>query len=182
MPMAFFATPLISHGLASARRPVVYMLCGFVGSGKTTYARRLEAEGCVRLSIDELVFERHGRHGVDYDESAYPEHEARALIELDERLGHLVRSGCDVVLDYGFWSRAFRDRYKEVIEAAGARWRLLYFQVELGEIRRRLQERNRCTDANALFVGDRHLDEFLTRWEPPLGEGEEPIRPIERID
>jgi hypothetical protein len=26
----------------------------------------------VRLSIDELVFERHGRHGIHYDESEYP--------------------------------------------------------------------------------------------------------------
>ncbi len=53
--------------------PQVYILCGFVGSGKTSYARTLETGGCVRLSIDEAVFERHGRHGVDYDEGEYPE-------------------------------------------------------------------------------------------------------------
>ena len=50
-------------------KSVVYMLCGFAGSGKTTYARKPEAQGCVRLSDDELIFERHARHGVDYDES-----------------------------------------------------------------------------------------------------------------
>ena len=52
--------------MSGSGRPVVYLLCGFVGSGKTTYARELERSGIVRLSIDELVFARHGRHGVDY--------------------------------------------------------------------------------------------------------------------
>jgi predicted kinase len=157
--------------------PDVYMLCGFVGSGKTTYARLLEADGCVRLSIDELVFERHGRHGVDYDESEYPVHEANALVELDRRLHEHLAAGERVVLDYGFWSGGQRSRYKQLIEDGGGRWRLLYFRVGLAEIRRRLDERNLQRDANALFVGERHLEEFLTRWHPPLDEGEEIIDP-----
>ena len=45
--------------------PVVYLLCGLTGSGKTTYARQLEAAGAVRLSVDEEVYARHGRYGVD---------------------------------------------------------------------------------------------------------------------
>lgn len=34
--------------------PVVYLLCGLTGSGKTTYAKRLEAAGAVRLTVDEV--------------------------------------------------------------------------------------------------------------------------------
>jgi hypothetical protein len=45
---------------------VVYLLCGLTGSGKTSYAKRLEAGGAVRLSVDEEVYARHGRYGVDY--------------------------------------------------------------------------------------------------------------------
>ena len=44
---------------------VVYLLCGLTGSGKTTYAKRLEAGGAVRLSVDEEVYARHGRYGVE---------------------------------------------------------------------------------------------------------------------
>ena len=39
---------------------------GLTGSGKTTFARTLESAGVVRLSVDEEVFNRHGRYGVDY--------------------------------------------------------------------------------------------------------------------
>jgi predicted kinase len=151
------------------------MLCGFVGAGKTTYARLLEARGCVRLSLDEVIFEAHGAHGVDYDEGDYPRHESEALADLDDRLLVLLHHGRDVVLDYGFWSREQRDRYKRLIEDAGARWQLLYFQTNLAEIRRRLNERNKQHDANALVVTDRHFDEFLTRWQPPRDEGEEVV-------
>lgn len=143
------------------------------GFRKTTYARTLEAQGCARLSIDETVFERHGRHGVDYDEGDYPERETFARTALDRKLLALIESGQDVVLDYGFWSCEIRDSYKELIDTAGACWRLLFFDVPISEIHRRLRERSRRDDANSLFVGDRHLTEFLTRWRPPWGEGEE---------
>ena len=51
--------------------PVVYLLCGLTGSGKTTYAKRLEAAGAVRLTVDEEVHARHGRYGVDYPTAEY---------------------------------------------------------------------------------------------------------------
>ena len=79
------------------------------------------------------MFERHGRHGIDYDESQYPGHEADALTELDQRLAALIADDDDDVLDYGFWSKEQRDRYKRLIEKAGGRWRLIYFKVELAE-------------------------------------------------
>lgn len=52
--------------------PVVFLLVGLTGSGKTTYARRrLELGGAVRLSVDERVHARHGRYGVDCPEREY---------------------------------------------------------------------------------------------------------------
>jgi predicted kinase len=99
----------------------VYLLCGFVGSGKTTYARQLEAEGVARLSVDEIVFERHGRHGVDYPESEHPSHWDAAVEEVDRRLNDLLAAGKSVVLDFGFWSREDRDRYSNSPTTMGRR-------------------------------------------------------------
>ncbi len=61
------------------------------------------------------------------------------------------------------------------VEQAGGRWRLLYFPVPRQELLRRLSERNRRRDANALMVSPQALDDFYARFEPPVGEGEEII-------
>ncbi|MET8625960.1 AAA family ATPase [Kitasatospora sp. NPDC004669] len=39
----------------------VLLMCGLPGAGKTTYAKELERRGYVRLSIDEVVWQRIGR-------------------------------------------------------------------------------------------------------------------------
>ncbi|MGA5704689.1 AAA family ATPase [Peterkaempfera bronchialis] len=158
--------------------PVVFLLVGLTGSGKTTYAqRRLEPEGAVRLSVDEVVHERHGRYGVDYPENTYFEKEAPVVAELHERLAELVAEGRDVVWDHGLWPRKDRDAMKELVGAAGGRWRLLYFPVEREELLRRLAERNEREDANALVVTPEALDDFFDRFEEPQDEGEETVEP-----
>ncbi|MGW3498594.1 ATP-binding protein [Streptomyces sp. NPDC001020] len=165
-------------GRAANRRPVVFLLVGLTGAGKTTYAkRRLELAGSVRLSVDELVFARHGRYGIDYPEPDYFALEASVVAEVRERLVELVAAGWDVVLDHGLWLRCARDEWKTLVEAAGGQWRLLYFPVDRAELLRRLEARNRREDANALTVTPEALDDFHGRFEPPHGEGEETIDP-----
>ncbi|WP_406295913.1 ATP-binding protein [Embleya sp. NBC_00888] len=154
--------------------PVVFLLVGLTGSGKTTYARRkLEPQGAVRLSVDEVVHERHGRYGVDYPEHIYFEKEAPVVAELHSRLVELVSEGRDVVWDHRLWPRKDRDAMKKLVESAGGRWRLLYFPVDRDELLRRLAERNRRGDANSLIVTPEALDDFFARFEAPQNEGEE---------
>jgi len=81
-----------------------------------------------------------------------------------------------VVLDFSFWRRADRDRYKRLISGAGGRWRLVYLRADPPLLRRRLEERNRRFDANAAFpISDAVLDAYLAGFEAPVGEGEEVI-------
>ncbi|WP_081966917.1 ATP-binding protein [Kitasatospora sp. NRRL B-11411] len=158
--------------------PTVFLLVGLTGSGKTTYATRvLEPSGAVRLSVDELVHARYGRYGVDYPEHRYFELEAPVVGEVRERLVELVGAGMDVVLDHGLWLRRDREEWKKLVTEAGGRWRLLYFPVPKAELLRRLEERNRREDANALTVTADALDDFYQRFDVPDGEGEETVEP-----
>lgn len=160
------------------RVPVVFLLVGLTGSGKTTYARTvLEPRGAVRLSVDEEVHRRHGRYGVDYPEWEYFERQAPVVAWTRERLAELVGEGRDVVVDHGLWRCAERAEWKKLVESAGARWRLLYFPLEREELLHRLAERNRREDANALTVTPEALADFVVRFDPPEGEGEEVIAP-----
>jgi predicted kinase len=158
--------------------PVVYLLVGLTGSGKTTYARRrLEPGGAVRLSVDERVHARHGRYGVDYPERDYLALEAPVVAEVREELIELVAAGRSAVLDHGLWTRKERDEWKNLVQETGGRPRLLYFPVPREELLRRLEARNQREDGNALTVTPEALDDFFARFEPPHGEGEEVIEP-----
>lgn len=158
--------------------PVAYLLVGLTGSGKTTFAmRRLEPGGAVRLSVDERVHERHGRYGVDYPERQYFELEAPVVAEVREELVDLIAAGRDVVLDHGLWLRSDREEWKKLVTEAGGRPQVLYFPVPREELLRRLEERNRREDGNALTVSPEALTDFYARFEAPHDEGEEIIEP-----
>jgi predicted kinase len=157
---------------SSGAAPKVVMMCGVAGSGKTTYARSLEAEGYARLSVDEEIWATRGRYGIDYDPARYEEYKRVAEDSLKARLVTLIRDRQNVVVDLSFWRKANRDAYKALIEAHGGTWELIYLRVSPDELRRRLALRRKRDDANAFPVDDKTLARFLHGFEPPIGEGE----------
>ncbi len=151
-------------------------MCGVAGSGKTTYAKGLEAKGYVRLSVDEEIWRRFGRYGVDYEPDRYEQHTEVARRAVLERLRVLVAEGRDVVIDSSFWQRSRRQEYKKLIEQAGGAWRLIYLKIEPGLLRQRLDARAERFDANAAFpITDELLAHYLRVFEPPSDEGEETV-------
>ncbi|MFJ2028530.1 AAA family ATPase [Streptosporangium sp. NPDC087985] len=151
----------------------VVMMCGVAGSGKTTYAQKLEARGYTRLSVDEEIWQRFGRYGVDYDPSAYAGLQEEAKKHLWDRFLGLLGVRQPVVLDYSFWQRATRDHFKSVIEEYGCHWSLVYLKVDPQVIRQRLAIRSERFDANAAFtITDEILSSYLNGFEEPVGEGE----------
>lgn len=159
------------------RRPLVVMTCGVAGPGKSTLARSLETGGFVRLSVDQEVWARFGRHGVDYPTERYAELSEIAGAAVRERLVGLVRKGCDVALDLSLWRRDDRDAYKALVGGAGGRWRPVHLCVQPAELHRRLAERAARRDADAALVTDELLATYLAGFETPDGEGEEVLTP-----
>lgn len=157
-------------------RPEVVLLCGVAGAGKTTYAQCLEGQGYVRLSVDEEIWNRFGRYGVDYEPSAYEAHSEVARRAVDQQLTDLVTQGRDVVLDSSLWQRSRRDECKRLVEHAGGRWRLIYLAAEETLLRERLARRAGRFDADAAFpITDDVLARFVEGFEVPSGEGEEVV-------
>ncbi|WP_246288896.1 AAA family ATPase [Bacillus haikouensis] len=99
--------------------PLVVMMCGVAGSGKTTFAQLLEKEGFVRLSIDEEIWATHGRYGIDFPIEKIEEYKKGAERKLRDHLIKLIHDKQQVVIDFSFWDRARRDQYKQLIEKSG---------------------------------------------------------------
>ena len=156
----------------------------------------------IRLSIDQYIWDHHGRYGIDYPPEKYPEFQSEASEELDKLFVRLLKrnkvqvlDGEDVqaprrpmtmVLDYSFATRGDRDEIKEIVEREGGRWVLVYFTISGNRqvIRERVRGRKAKRDVesgssdgdNAFDVTDEVLDTYFATFEAPRGEGEILIR------
>jgi hypothetical protein len=159
--------------LLSPEPGLVILMCGVAGSGKTSFSTKLASKGFTRLSIDEEIWGRFGRYGLDYTPEDYPGHVAVARDAIKDVLLQLLAKRQPAVVDSSFWSRAHRDSYKDLIESAGCAWRLVYLRAPESLFRDRLAERGRRFDANAAFpIGADVLAKFLEDFQAPIDEGE----------
>jgi predicted kinase len=153
--------------------PIVVMMCGVAGSGKTTFAQKLEKGGFARLSIDEDIWATYGRFGVDYPEENYGSYLIESELKLRGELVKLIQDKQHVVVDFSFWQCQRRKDYKRLIEEHGGTWELIYLKVEPDELRQRLLIRSERFDANAAFtITEDTLTRFLSGFETPASEGE----------
>ncbi|KPL57979.1 AAA family ATPase [Rossellomorea vietnamensis] len=152
--------------------PLVVMMCGVAGSGKTTFSKVLEQEGFVRLSIDEEIWATNGRWGIDFPMEKFEKYRKDAEVKLRNRLIKLIHDKQQVVIDFSFWDRGRRNQYKKLIEDSGGKWILVYLKVQEHDLRERLTLRNQRFDANSFPISEELLASYLKGFEIPKGEGE----------
>lgn len=151
-------------------KPIAYLLCGLPGTGKTTYAKKLEERGITRLTLDEEVFKRYGRN---FSPKELIPNQDAVKTDFKRMTAGEIAAGHSVVVDSGFWKKTDRDEYKQLITNAGGIWKLVYFDAGTETLQTRLAERN-LTDAETehVITADM-LDSFIAQFEPPQGEGEQ---------
>ena len=140
----------------------VVALCGKLCAGKSTLARRLRDElPAVVLNSDELTL------ALPFDHDAtYPV----VRPYLWNKAVEIVRAGANVVLDFGFWSRADRDEAKAFFAAAGVVLEWRYVSVTDEEWRRNIAARNekvRSGEENSYFVDEGLAAKCLRLFEEP---------------
>ncbi|RFU23072.1 ATP-binding protein [Geodermatophilus marinus] len=153
-------------------RPTLFLTVGLPGTGKTTEARRIEAEKrALRLTKDEWM---KALYGLENPSSAAAVIEGR-LIGIGLRA---LALGIDVVVDFGLWGRDERSALRQAAADLGAAVEMRYFEVTPAEQRGRLDRRQ----AEEPHTTWQMSDEELTRWAasisiPTPGEldGSEPI-------
>jgi predicted kinase len=142
----------------------VILMCGPAGAGKTTYARRLERQGMVRLSFDVELW----RRGIS---RMPPPPDVRDAVEADlrARLLELVAAGTDVVLDFSFWSRRMREEYRRLLEPTGVVPETVYLATDRETVRSRMQAR-RGTHADDYALSDDLVAGYFDHFEPPTSD------------
>ena len=140
------------------------VITGLPGSGKTTLAAALaDSMPAVRMCPDDWMM----TSGIDlWDESARAKIEAFQLtLSLD-----VLRSGQNVVIEWGVWTRAERDALRDTARSSGAPVELRYVTADIDELWRRIVERDLEGRWGARAIRRDELDEWAKVYEPPTDD------------
>ncbi|CAN5631947.1 hypothetical protein BH23PAT2_BH23PAT2_04130 [soil metagenome] len=154
-------------------KPIVYLLCGLPGSGKTTYADKLVAqEGVVKLSIDDELISSYGVMGKDYQPEKHREYKVIVLNKLKQRIVESIRRGDSLVLDFGVWKQKDRELFRRIVEESDGICRLIYFKADKTLLLKRLLFRNEMENGSKNAVDEDRLVDIIGKFEEPNNEDE----------
>jgi predicted kinase len=155
------------------KKATIYLLCGFIGAGKSTFAKKLEAEtGAVRVTKDEWSIRLIGN---DPTIEGYAQWDNKIIGLSRDFAFYLAEKGIDVILDEGFWERKTRDEMRTRTNAIGAKLVMYYLDTPIETIRKRVPGRNSNLTKESFEISNEMLEGYLKYWEPPM-EDEEFIR------
>jgi predicted kinase len=140
------------------------VLTGLPGSGKTTLAIRFSASlPACRMCPDDWMTAA----DIDLWDDA-----SRARIEafqLDLSLD-LLRTGRNVVIEWGVWAREERDALRNAARKIGAQVQLHYLTATTDELWKRIAKRDLEGRWGARSIRRDELDEWARKYEPPADE------------
>lgn len=151
----------------------IYLICGFIGAGKTTFSKKLEEKnGAVRVTKDEWSIRLIGN---DPTIEGYAQWDKKIIGLSRDFAFYLAEKGIDIILDEGFWERETRDEMRKRADAIGATLVMYYLDTPIETIRKRVLGRNSNLTKDSFEISSEMLDGYLKYWEPP-SEDEECIR------
>lgn len=146
----------------------LHLMVGLPCSGKSTLARTLEHEhSALRLTPDEWHIQLFGQ---DAEES---EHQARhTLIETLqwEVASRALALGVNVVLDYGFWTRAEREDFRSRAKQVGASSEVHFLDVPEDELLRRLTHRNAQRLLQTFYIPAEMMRPWFALFQKPTAD------------
>lgn len=148
----------------------IHLICGFLGFGKTTYAKKLERElPATRFTHDEIMLQRYGR---------CPDNFQKKYKEVDEFIRKSavreIQNGKNVILDYGFWSRQKRSEYYKWATTITPNVYFHSVTCSLEIAKKRIEERTK-NNFNELYISESCFNEFLGQYEPLIKEEGYPV-------
>ncbi len=145
----------------------VFLICGKICCGKSTYAERLRTEKrAVLLSVDEIMLAVFGSYTGDKHE----EYTEKIQNYLFQKSVDIIKSGINVILDWGFWSRCKRSAAREFYNARDIECEFYYIDVSDEVWKERIAHRNELVSKgeSAAYMIDKNLAaKFAGLFETP---------------
>jgi len=149
--------------------PTLYLTCGLPGSGKTSLAKIIEHEAsALRLTGDDWMHMLYpGLSTAEAETGPYRNRVESLQWQITLRA---IRLQCNVVVDWGVWSRQERDACRTEARANGARVVLCVRDVPLEELWDRVSRRNAALPAGTFHIARADLLRWSKLFERPSAE------------
>ena len=153
-------------------KATLYLIHGFIAFGKTTFAKKLAVEkDAVRFTHDEVMIER---FGTNPPADKFQEYSQIVTNEIIVKAKRRLSEGNSVILDFGFWSRNERDKYKELAKSIGADCVIYSINCDIDVAKQRCLQRTAEMPDGALVIDENAFNILLQKFEP-INEDEEAV-------
>ena len=162
---------VVSNSIMQNIKATVYLIAGFIGSGKTTFSKKLESEtGALRFTKDEWVIKVLGKNAPRVNN----------FEKFDGFLTNLATDialkcaahGVDVIIDDGFWYKRQRDDVIRRINSIGANVKGYYLRCPRDILEQRTLKRSKQISDNSFEIDKEMFTKYyLSFQEPSPDEG-----------
>lgn len=151
-------------------KPLAHIIIGFIGSGKTTFARKLEKEtGAIRFTKDEWIVRVFGNTP---PKDKFEEYDNRMASLATDMALKCLKAGTDVIIDEGFWVKEHRDAIREKVKNVGAIPKLYYIEAPLEIMKARTLKRSENPPVDSFNIDEEAFNHYWKFFRPP-GKDEE---------
>lgn len=146
----------------------VIAICGKICSGKSYYANQMkDKENAVMLSTDEATYDL-----IDNEQGEYYNVFAEKVNKyLIKKAAEIVNAGCDVILDWGFWTKEDREATTKYFHQFGIDVEWHYVDIETSRWQQLIDERNaKIKNGNGgsdFYVDEGLMEKMLSKFEEP---------------
>lgn len=149
----------------------VILICGKIASGKSYYANQIKnKEKAVILNTDELTYALFDNEQGD----SYEDRANRANKYLMKKAVELVSVGCNVILDWGFWTKEIRNNITKYFKDNNIKMEWHYIDIDDILWNKNIKERNKkVQEGNGgydFYVTEGLKNKVLTMFEIPSRE------------
>ena len=147
----------------------LYLMCGKMAAGKSTYARELAREQNALLLVqDEFVAALFP--GAITDIPSFVKYSGRLRHALSDHICDLLSHGMSVVLDFPGNTRNQRQWFRDLFERANVEHELHYIVASDDLCKRQLRQRSAALPAGSRWTTDAEFDLITSYFQAPADD------------